>query len=45
MTASGSGPAISALKHVPGKESRLQEFGGGEGLHRCDSGARGLQHN
>ena len=30
-------PAIGVLKHIPGKESRLQEFGGGEGLPRCDS--------
>ena len=33
-------PAIRALKHMLGKESRLQEFRGGEGLHRCDSGAK-----
>ena len=43
--ASCSEPAISALKQVPGKESRLQELGGGEELHRCDSGARGQQYN
>ena len=37
--ASCCGTAISALKHAPGKELRLKEFGGGQGLHRCDSGA------
>ena len=40
--ASCSGPAISALKHVLGKASRLQEFWGGERLYRCDSGATWL---
>ena len=28
---------------MPGKESRLEEFRGGEGLHRCDSGATELE--
>ena len=40
QAASCSGPAISVFKHVPGKELRLLEFGGGEGLHRYASGAR-----
>ena len=35
--------AISALKHMLGKESRLKEFGGGKGLHRCDPGATYLE--